>query len=145
MFIFSCLLIYRYLLFTVCCRICVLLTLDSLTPPVSTHFVDRGRVRRRYYRVTTCHSTLSPLLDLSCVLYKGHTLRHVACARVLSLSLSLATCLSRSPRVSLSTRVSASRLSAALGSSRSSAIYSHIDPVPPSVLIVNIILKFNYI
>ena len=88
---------------------------------------------RRYYRVTTCHSTLSPLLDLSCALYKGHTLRHVACARVLSLTLSLATCLSRSPRVSLSTRVLASRLSAALGSSRSLAIYSRIDPFPPSL------------
>ena len=37
----------------------------SVTPPVSTHFVDRGRVCRRYFRVTTCHSSSSPLPDHS--------------------------------------------------------------------------------
>ena len=87
--------------------------------------------------MTTCHSTLSPLLDLSCALYKGHTLRHVACACVFSLSFSTTwRSLSRHVSLSLTTRLSldACLSLSPLGCSRLLSLLSPlISPQPPSL------------
>ena len=86
---------------------------------------------RRYYRVTTCHSALSPLLDLSCALYNGHALRHVACATC-ALSLSLSSyCVALSLSLSLSSRALSLSLSCSTCTSLASFSRALVSQAPP--------------